>query len=200
MISFLKGIVQSQKNDVVVLQMGGFGMQISVPVSVIAATSSELELHTYMHWNQENGPALFGFIETAQRDLFCLLISVSGIGPRMALALLSAFPVSTLINALVSGDVSLLSSVSGIGRKKAETLILNLKEKAEKFIVPLSVAGNATGFAIHIKDLSEALLSLGYSRQEIVLAVDQLRGVEGASNFAFDQLLRKSLQFLSKGR
>jgi Holliday junction DNA helicase RuvA len=139
-----------------------------------------------MHWNQENGPALFGFIETGQRDLFCLLISVSGIGPRMALALLSAFPVSTLINALVSGDVSLLSSVSGIGRKKAETLILNLKEKAEKFIVPLSVAGNATGFAIHIKDLSEA--------------VDQLRGVEGASNFAFDQLLRKSLQFLSKGR
>lgn len=209
MINFLKGTVLSQKtasagNDTLVLQVGGFGLQICVPESVIVATGSEFELHTYMHWNQENGPSLFGFTESAQREFFCLLISVSGIGPRMALALISAFPVATLIDALISGNISLLSSVSGIGRKKAETLVLHLKEKAEKFVMPATggvtggVSGSNTGFATHIKDLSDALTSLGYSRQEIVGAVDQLRAIDGASSYAFDQLLRKSLQILAK--
>ncbi len=198
MISFLKGVALSQQKDTLVLQMGGFGLQVYVPENVIAPLGSEFQLYTYMNWSQENGPTLYGFIESAQRELFCLLISVSGIGPRMALALISAFSVSQLIDALISGNIAMLSSVSGIGRKKAETLVLHLKEKAEKFTIPVSQG--TTGFAVHIKDLSDALTALGYSRQEIIQAVDQLRNVEGASAYAFDQLLRKSLQFLSKSR
>lgn len=198
MINFLKGVALSQQKDTLVLQMGGFGLQVHVPENVVAPLGSEFQLYTYMNWSQENGPTLYGFVENAQRELFCLLISVSGIGPRMALALVSAFSVSQLIDALVSGNIAMLSSVSGIGRKKAETLVLHLKEKAEKFTIPSSQG--ATGFAVHIKDLSDALMALGYSRPEIIQAVDQLRNVEGASAYAFDQLLRKSLQFLSKSR
>ncbi len=201
MLSFLKGTVLSQNNDQIVVQSSGFGLQISVPDNVIAPVGADIELYVHLHWNQENGPSLFGFLEIAQKDLFCMLISVSGIGPRMALALLSAFTVNSLIDALISGNVSLLSSVSGIGRKKAETLILNLKDKAGKIARVSTGHSNAqTGFATHLKDLSDALISLGYTRHEIIQAVDQLRAIDGASDYAFDQLLRKSLQLLAKNR
>ncbi len=200
MISSLKGIVQIQKNDALVLQMAGFGLQVSVPESLIALVGSELELHTHMHWSQENGPSLFGFVDVAQRELFCLLISVSGIGPRMALALLSAFSVTVLAEAVVSGNIALLSSVSGIGRKKAELLILSLKDKIQKVDLYSSSADTKSGgsFGIYMRDLTDALTSLGYSRQEILLAVDQLRSVDAVSTMSFDQLLRKALQVLAK--
>lgn len=197
MINYLKGVVQYQKNDSICLMVAGFGLQITIPENSPVVTGSEIALYMYMHWNQEQGPSLFGFSEIEQRDLFCLLISVSGIGPRMALALLSAFPVATLIEAIVSGNIALLSSVSGIGRKKAETLIVHLKDKAEK--IPVSALSGATaGFAVHLKELSDALISLGYSRAEIMQAVDQIRGVDNLASLPFDQLLRRSLQALAK--
>ncbi len=200
MISYLKGMVQSQKNDILVLQIAGFGFQVYVPENIVAIAGSELQLYTYFHWSQENGPSLFGFLEVNQRDLFVQLISVSGIGPRMALALLSAFSVTALAEALVSGNIALLSSVSGIGRKKAELLILSLKDKVQKIdLYTGSSDGQSVGsLSTHIRDLTDALTSLGYSRQEILLAVDQLRGAEGVSKMSFDQLLRKALQVLAK--
>lgn len=200
MISSLKGTVQSQKNDIIVLQIAGFGLQVHVLENVIASIGSELQLYTHFHWSQENGPSLFGFFEVGQRDLFVQLISVSGIGPRMALALLSAFSVIALVEALVSGNIALLSSVSGIGRKKAELLILSLKDKIQKIDLYSGSADTQAGGSLsaHMRDLTDALISLGYSRQEILLAVDQLRGLEGVSNMSFDQILRKSLQILAK--
>ncbi len=200
MISFLKGMVKAQKNDTIVLQIGGFGLQVSVPENLIVLPGSDLELHTYMHWNQENGPSLFGFADSAQREFFCLLLSVSGIGPRMALALLSAFSVNVLVDALVSGNITLLSSVSGIGRKKAELLILSLKDKIQKIDLYTGSADSqaAGSLTAHMRDLTDALTSLGYSRQEILLAVDQLRSFEAVSGMSFDQLLRKALQVLAK--
>lgn len=198
MINILKGIVRERHEEGMVLQVGGFGLNVNVPNGVILPTGSECELHTYMHWNQENGPQLFGFSDAVQRDFFCLLITVSGIGPRMALALLSAYSVSTLVEALLTGNIGLLSSVSGIGRKKAETIILHLKDKAAKFVARSQMVAAPTGFARHMKDLNDALTSLGYSSREIMHAVDQLKTAEGASEYAFDQLLRKSLQLLSR--
>ncbi len=198
MINILKGIVRERHEDGMVLQVGGFGLNVNVPDGVILPTGSECELHTYMHWNQENGPQLFGFSDAVQRDFFCLLITVSGIGPRMALALLSSYSAAALVDAILTGNIGLLSSVSGIGRKKAETIILHLKEKAAKFVARAQVVTAPTGFARHLKDLNEALVSLGYSSREIMQAVDQLKGVEGVSECAFDQLLRKSLQLLSR--
>lgn len=201
MISVLKGIVQSQREDTLVVTVAGFGLQVQVPSSFLAPLGNEVQLYTHLHWNQENGPSLFGFSEFAQRELFCLLISCSGIGPRMGLALLSAFPVATLVDALVVGNVSLLSSVSGIGRKKAETLIVHLKDKAEKFMLSMPAGSpNAGGSVAYLKDLSDALVSLGYSRQEILAAVDQVRATHDMAGLPFDQLLRKSLQVLAKSR
>ncbi|MBY0110307.1 MAG: Holliday junction branch migration protein RuvA [Candidatus Babeliaceae bacterium] len=200
MISTLKGIVQSQKNDAMVLQIAGFGLQVHIPENVIASIGSEVQLYTYFHWNQDQGPSLFGFFEVGQRDLFVQLISVSGIGPRMALALISAFSATALIEALISGNIALLSSVSGIGRKKAELLILSLKDKIQKMEFSSgSPDTQSLGLlSMHMRDLTDALISLGYSRQEILLAVEQLRALDGISKMSFDQLLRKSLQLLAK--
>ncbi len=200
MISTLKGIVQSQKNDTLVLQIAGLGLQINVPENVIASIGSELQLYIHFYWNQEQGPSLFGFLGIDQRDLFVQLISVSGIGPRMALGLLSAFSATTLVEALISGNIALLSSVSGIGRKKAELLILSLKDKVQKIELNSAIADTQSvgSLSLHMRDLSEALTSLGYSRQEVLLAFDQLRAIDGVSTISFDQLLRKSLQFLAK--
>lgn len=200
MISSLKGIVQMQKNDTLIIKMAGFGFQVTVPESVMVLVGSEIELHTYMNWNQESGPSLFGFLDMPQRELFCLLISVSGIGPRMALALLSAFSVTVLMEALISGNSTLLSSVSGIGRKKAELLILSLKDKVQKIDLYTSSFDAKSGgsFGENMRDLTDALTSLGYSRQEILLVADQLRNIDDAWQLPFDKLLRKSLQLLSK--
>jgi Holliday junction DNA helicase RuvA len=200
MISFLKGTVSSQKGDTLIMQISGFGLQVYVPENLMVPAGSEQQLYTYFNWNQENGPSLFGFSEINQRDLFIQLISVSGIGPRMALALLSAFSVTVLVEALVSGNITLLSSVSGIGRKKAELLILSLKDKIQKIDLYAGSVGTQAGGSLsaHMRDLTDALTSLGYSRQEILLAVDQLRGIDGISNMSFDQLLRKALQLLAK--
>ncbi len=196
MIQYLKGIILNRQNDTVVLVVQGIGFHVHVPTNILIA-GDEVELHVYMHWSQENGPALFGFAHAAQRDLFCMLISVSGIGPRMALALIDGFSVQVLIDALISGNIALLSSVNGIGRKKAEMLVLHLKEKAEK-ITALTPRESLQGLAAHAKDLSDALISLGYSRPEIAYVCEQLRSVENLATLNFDSMLRKALQMLAK--
>jgi holliday junction DNA helicase RuvA len=159
--------------------------------------NKETELHVYFHWNQDNGPQLYGFTSESAKAAFMLVISVSGLGPKIGLVLLNTLTPEQLLQALAFGDTKALSSVSGIGPKKAELMIMQLKEKASK-LAPLATTGTEGVVFVKVKEVSEALVSLNYSRPEISSALDFLKTTASFETASFDELLRKALAFLAK--
>lgn len=197
MFSFLRGTIVQVDGQAVVCEVQGIGYALLVAENYLFIQGSQMLVYTYMHWNQESGPQIFGFANTQERQLFILIISCSGIGPKMALSLLSIFTPEALVTAITLGDIKALSSVNGIGIKKAETLYLHLKDKIAKllkqgFAVENSVANT------YLKELSEVLLSLGYSRIEVKHALDGLRERFIDPKVRFDELLRGALSILAK--
>jgi Holliday junction DNA helicase RuvA len=185
MIGLLSGTVISKSPTELCVLVQGVGYIVSVPLSTsehIGQIGAPVTLHTYLHV-REDALQLYGFHGTEEREMFKLLISVSGIGPRMALAVLSGAPVDSLKRHVTSGDVTALTSVPGIGKKLAERLIMELKEKVGR--IP---GTDKQGKRIESPEMgirSEAILaltSLGYSRSTAEKAVDQaLSGMESAS-------------------
>lgn len=198
MIDLLHGLVKATNSTHLSLLINGVGYAVSVPETGHFSIDQTVTLHIHFHWNQENGPALYGFESPLDKQIFQLIISCPGIGPKIGLAVLSQMPASTFISAIVSGDVKTLSSISGIGTKKAEGMILYLKNKVEKLVLekPQIVAGNAP--ARQFTELSQALSALNYSRSEVSAALEHVRALEESKSLAFDGLLRKALVYLSK--
>lgn len=172
MISALTGTVEGRGADFVVLNVGG----VSFRVHTSASTLNELgdigertRLHTYLHVREEN-IALYGFATPEELALFEMLIGVSGVGPKIALALLSALKPDQLALALASGDADLLGQVPGVGKKMAGRLVLELQGKIEREEVGaphiLAVSGHA--------DIISALTRLGYTTAEAAAAVAAL--------------------------
>ena len=200
MIDLLHGKLASQHEGHWVVLSGGIGFHVAVPEHLVQPVGSSVELYTYFHWSADLGPQLFGFATQDQKEVFSLVISSAGIGPRMGLALLSAFSPAQLLNALIQGNIALLSSVSGVGKKKAETMVVSLKDKAAKLALsgaPEALSGD-NSLSAHFKDLSEALGSLGYSRAEIGISLEKLASEPNLTGLPFDLLLRKALQALVK--
>ena len=167
---------------------------VSVPNETIYAINQEVNLEIYFYWSQENGPQFFGFESKSQRDIFSLLISCSGVGPKLALLILSQMSPSDFLNAIVFADVKALSSINGIGSKKAEMLIMQLKDKVDK----ISYSKDKDVAITKLKEVSDVLTSLNYSKPEISIALDSIKKDPNFSNFTFDELLRKSLSTLVK--
>ncbi|MFC1899599.1 Holliday junction branch migration protein RuvA [Chloroflexota bacterium] len=172
MIASLHGKLESLGTDGAVVNVNGIGFHVYIPTSTLStlgATGTEINLHTYLHLREDNA-SLFGFASTDELRLFQNLINVSGLGPRLALAMLSALSIESLVTAIASGSVELLTEVPGIGKKMANRLILELKDK-------LGV-GWATVPAAQIadenNDVLAALTSLGYSVAEATHAVASL--------------------------
>ncbi|MDD5567219.1 MAG: Holliday junction branch migration protein RuvA [Patescibacteria group bacterium] len=169
MIAYLKGVVKTKREKDIVLVANGVGYRVHVLPAVIEAAviSKDLELHTHLH-QTENASELYGFASLEELGFFEHLIAISGVGPKSAIGILSTAPVRDIQLAIVQNDSSLLTRVSGIGRKTAERIIIELREKLEKLGI-VGEAGNED-FA----DALEALVHLGYTRVEARHALTQI--------------------------
>jgi len=198
MIDFIIGKVKNIKEHSITILTNGIGLNFLVAQSQNFKENDTVELQTYFHWNSDNGPSLFAFQSEIEKTVFLLIIDCHKIGPKIAMNILSQISAEDFLDAVSKSDEKKLSSLNGIGNKKAEQIILELKDKIAKLITTgkLKLAENQA--ATHWQNLNEALLSLGYSKQESLNALKFLRESNGPE-VSFDQLLRKSLGFLSKG-
>ncbi len=185
MISFLEGELVEKGADRVVLAVGGVGYEIHVPTSVIARLSAagrSTRIHTRMVV-REDSTTLYGFGDQGERELFDLLTGVSGVGPKVALAFLSALTPSAIRRAIVAGDAAALTVVPGVGKKVAQRVVLDLREK-------LGGEGDLVVIEGPLVDVREALLALGLTDNE---ASKALVDVEPDGRDVED-LLREALQ------
>jgi Holliday junction DNA helicase RuvA len=178
MISHLNGILEQIDHNFVVLDVNNVGYRVNVPASVLAQlpqTGAKVKLFT-IQVVREDDISLYGFITKEERGLFTSLLSVSGIGPKMAMALISGFPLEKLVAAIAQGDITLLSSISGVGKKTAERLVLELRDKIGKAyaIKPTEMISGIKGDSTIVADSISALISLGYSPKEAREAIGQL--------------------------
>ena len=172
MIASLHGKLESLGGDGAIINVGGIGFRVYMPTSTLSTLGTigeEVKLHTYLHLREDNA-ALYGFASTDELGLFQNLISVSGLGPRLALAMLSAMNIERLTMAIATSSADLLTEVPGIGKKMANRLILELKEK----IGAGWITTPAVQLAEENAEVVAALTSLGYSVSEATRAVASL--------------------------
>jgi Holliday junction DNA helicase RuvA len=172
MIASLHGRVESIADDWAIINVNGIGFQVYMPTSILSTFGSrgqEVHIYTHLHLREDN-VTLFGFASPEELGLFETLIGVSGIGPRLALSMLSAMSIEQLTMAIATGNAELLTAVPGIGKKIAARLVLELKDKIGAELVTAPAAQLAQENA----DVLAALTSLGYSVAEASRAVASL--------------------------
>lgn len=181
MIRFVKGLLEETTDNTVILENNGIGFEIFVPENVMAQmpqVGSEVKIHTYFHI-REDVMQLFGFLTKSDLRMFELLITVNGIGPKGALGILSVFSADELRMSIFAGDAKTISKAPGIGKKTAEKLILELKDKIKfedsiQAYANLSSESDQNSQAIARTDAIEALVALGYSKTASVKAVQSI--------------------------
>lgn len=195
MIHSLTGTVVSAIEQQVVLSCGPISLLLQTPDNAVSAGKT-VTLCTYMHWSSEQGPTLYGFTSELERTVFLLIISCSGMGPKIALALLSDLGATTFLQAVHTGQEQLLTKVAGVGAKKAEQLIVHLRHKVSKLLESGMVD---TGKSLEQwTTITQVLQSLNYSRSEIAITLKQLNEQPEIERMPFDQIMRTALSFLAK--
>ena len=172
MIARLKGKLESLGGDGAVIDVGGIGFRVYMPTSTLStlgAIGKEVKMYTHLHLREDN-VTLYGFASTGELELFRVLINVSGLGPKLALAILSAMDIESLTAAIATGNADLLTGIPGIGKKMANRLVLELKDKLS---IGWAIAPMAQ-IAQENADVLAALTSLGYSLSEATQAVASL--------------------------
>ena len=172
MIASLKGKLESLGGDGAVIDVGGIGFRVYMPTSTLSTLGNigkEVKLYTHLHLREDN-VTLYGFASTGELELFRVLINVSGLGPKLALAILSAMDIESLTAAIATGNADLLTGIPGIGKKMANRLVLELKDKLS---IGWAIAPMAQ-IAQENADVLAALTSLGYSLSEATQAVTSL--------------------------
>lgn len=170
MISHLNGILEHINKDHLVVDVGNVGYHVYVPTTVLAnlpKIGDKIKLFTYQVV-REDEISLYGFLAKEERNLFSLLLTVNGVGPKASLSILSAFPIDKLVTAITQGNVNLISTVPGIGKKTAQKLVIELKEKVAKAyaLKPSEMTVGIPGDEPIISDAISALIALGYSPRE----------------------------------
>ena len=198
MVDFFVGMVNRSQDQEIIDNLGAMGIALQVPSAQAFAADVPLKVYGYLHWSSENGPSLFGFAQPLDRSVFKVIISCSGIGPKIALAVLAELGAQGFLHAITIGDDQMLSKVSGIGKKKAEQIIVSLKHKVATLMESGTVEVSDIKQSSHFYDVSLALQSLNYSRPEIGRAMDYLKKNIKIDNVTFDVLLRQALSYLSK--
>ncbi len=180
MIAYIKGILSYQTETTAVVETGGMGYEIHLSPSTLVKlpqAGAEVKLFTYMNV-KEDDVSLFGFWALEEKEMFLKLLSITGIGPKGALAFLASLTPQEIVMAILSADVKTLSSVSGIGKKTAQRVILELKDKfstEDAFSIPLEgVSDQLETIGDAKMEAIEALTALGYSRSEAVKALQSL--------------------------
>src|SRR5262245_59153987 len=185
MIASLTGRLAFKAPTYLILDVHGVGYEVCIPLSTYyglpdLSESTSLSVHTHV---REDAIQLFGFLTSQEKDAFVLLTSVSGVGPKLALGILSALPVPALISAIQSEDVEKLTTVPGIGNKSASRLVLELKDKVEKLHPGLACASEVPkpGQDATFDDALSALVNLGYRPQDAKDALKRAKKSDGAS-------------------
>ena len=190
MIASLNGKLESLGGDWATINVGGIGFQVFMPtstLSMLGAAGEEVKLYTHLHLREDNA-TLYGFSSAEELGLFQTLIGVSGLGPKLALAMLSALDVEKLTMAIATGSTDLLTAVPGIGKKMASRLVLELKEKIGAGWITTPAAALAQENA----DVITALVSLGYSITEANRAVATL---PPSSDLSLEEKVKLALQY-----
>jgi holliday junction DNA helicase RuvA len=201
MIRFLRGRLAEKEPNRIVIDVSGVGYDVAIPLSTyytLGEAGAEVALRVHTHV-REDALALFGFSTGLELRIFERLIGISGIGPKLALAVLSGIDVAELVRAVQAGDVGRLTAIPGIGRKTAERIGLELKDKLPKGIIDETGAGagaGAPGGELR-RDLLSALLNLGYHRPLAEKAVDA--ALARADSPVFETVLKQALRELARG-
>ncbi|HKX28306.1 MAG TPA: Holliday junction branch migration protein RuvA [Blastocatellia bacterium] len=204
MIAHLSGkLLQKQPNSVIIEAGGGVGYELTVPLSTFydlgeVGTSVALRVYTYL---REDALQLYGFRTEREKRLFLLLITVSGIGPKLAITALSGLSAEELIQAIRAGDLARLVSIPGVGKKTAERMLVELKDKMAAFSSPefeeqLRTGTVASDGGSMREDVISALINLGYPRAMAEKAV--LSVLKETPDANFETMLKQSLRRLSK--
>lgn len=180
MLAYIKGTLQAKKNDSVIVETGGIGFSITVPLTAfdkLPEIGSQVKIHTYAHIREDSW-TLFGFLTDDELKMFEQLIKVSGVGPKAAISLVSYISPSHFGLAVLTDDVDAFVKVPGIGKKTAMRIILELKDKFKKEqgkeIKSLSANIEEKSESNKIHDAVAALMMLGYSNQQANLAVSSV--------------------------
>ncbi len=202
MIAFLRGRVLEKHPNRVIVDVGGVGYDVNVPLSTFyhaAEPGAEITLRVHTHV-REDQLALFGFATALELAVFERLIAISGIGPKLALAVLSGIEPGDLVTAVQRGDVARMTKIPGVGKKTSERIILELRDKLPKAMEAIATgAPEPSPDATLRDDLGSALTNLGYQRAAIDKALDKvLRTVAAASDIRFEDMLRAALKELSR--
>lgn len=204
MFEFVSGILVEKSPAEVVIDAGGIGYLLRIPVSsyeFLPSVGETVSLYTHLQV-REDAWNLFGFASKAERELFRLLITVSGVGPKVAITVLSGIGAAQFQRAVIDGDVDALKAVPGIGKKTAERIIVDLKEKVSVADVSDDASGSVQSETIGFSDISDdavdALLALGYKKATAVKAVGKVRKEVGDdfSEMSVEEIIRRSLTFV----
>ena len=212
MIARLSGILHEKTPERVIIDVQGVGYDVRVPLSTygsLPAIGAEVRLLVHTHV-REDAISLYGFATSRERYLFEKMIGVSGVGPRLAIALLSGLPPDDLREAIRGGEVARLCKVPGVGRKTAERLVVDLRDKMEETDTKERGRGKGTdaveGPTALAADVLSALVNLGYPARDAERAVsDARRSLDpaespGANTVTFERLLRDALRTVSGSR
>ena len=194
MIAHLRGRLLTKHPNQAIVDVGGVGYELTITVptfSDLPEAGDEVSLHVHTHV-REDQIALFGFLRAEEKRLFEKLITVSGIGPKLAVTILSGMPVGDLIGSIRSGDIARLTKVPGIGKKTAERMVLELREKLEELRAAAAAPVAASAIA---DDVLSALVNLGYQRPLAEKAVQQAAS-DPQKNF--DQVFREALKLMTR--
>jgi Holliday junction DNA helicase RuvA len=193
MIGSLRGKLIDKRPNQVLLEVGGVGYQVQIPLSTFAGLGAMhaetlLLIHTHV---REDQFSLYGFLTAREKHCFELLISASGVGPSLALKILSGMSIEQLVPAIRKGDLAQLVRIPGVGRKTAERIVVELRDKLTA--VDVAEPGKAATHSQLESDAASALVNLGYDARSVEKAIEKARA---ASEGDFESLLRASLQML----
>ena len=200
MIAWLKGELLDKRPPSILLNVNGVGYELDAPLNVfyeLADLGSQVQLYVHMVV-REDAQNLYGFASLKQRDLFRSLIKVSGIGPKVALAILSSLTADELLSCVAHEDVATLVAVPGIGKKTAQRLLVELKDRLEREFgtaMPDVPSGKASGAVSKERDAIEALITLGYKPADASGAVRAIAEPDMTS----ESLIRAALKNMARG-
>lgn len=197
MIAYLKGILTGRSVDRCIIEVGGIGYEVEVSTQTsdkLPKQGSECKLLIYHHIT-DNDQRLFGFAEPKEKELFEKLITVKGIGPKLGLTILSGMPAAILMEAIVTQNTSSLSSISGIGKKTAERMVLELKDKLFESVDSPTSTG-VTGGQDRREEAVSALEALGFNKRDSGQMVNQIIGKSPDSTVS--DIVKQALSLLKR--
>jgi Holliday junction DNA helicase RuvA len=213
MIAWLNGILIHKTPQMIILDVNNVGYQLLTPSTTyysLPEIKQSVSLYVYTHV-REDALLLFGFLTEGERELFTLLLGVSGIGPKLAITILSGLSPKELIQAVQKEDLARLSSIPGIGKKTAGRMVLDLKEKMSDLNLRFRSTGlgmpgaespdantaEVDGINSRLEEVLSALVNLGYNRQAIKFKIESI--FQASSERSLEALIRESLKLLGKG-